>query len=43
LILELDQHLVDWLPELADRQVLRTPTTELGDTVPARRAIDVLA
>lgn len=37
--LELDQSLVDWLPELADRQVLRVPTAELDDTVPARRAI----
>jgi CubicO group peptidase (beta-lactamase class C family) len=37
--LELDQPLVDWLPELADRQVLRGPTAELDDTVPARRAI----
>jgi CubicO group peptidase (beta-lactamase class C family) len=37
--LGLDQSLVDWLPELADRQVLRSPTAELGDTVPARRAI----
>ena len=37
--LELDQSLVDWLPELADRRVLRSPTAELDDTVPARRAI----
>jgi CubicO group peptidase (beta-lactamase class C family) len=37
--LELDQSLVDWLPELADRQVLSGPTAELDDTVPARRAI----
>jgi CubicO group peptidase (beta-lactamase class C family) len=37
--LGLDQSLVDWLPELADRQVLRAPTAELDDTVPARRAI----
>ena len=37
--LELDRCLVDWLPELADRQVLRDPTAELSDTVPARRAI----
>ncbi len=37
--LELDQSLVDWLPELADRQVLRNPAAELDDTVPARRAI----
>jgi len=37
--LELDQSLVDWLPELADRRVLRGPTAELDDTVPARRPI----
>jgi CubicO group peptidase (beta-lactamase class C family) len=37
--LELDQSLLDWLPELANRQVLRDPTAELDDTVPARRAI----
>jgi CubicO group peptidase (beta-lactamase class C family) len=37
--LELDQSLVEWLPEVADRQVLRDPTAELDDTVPARRAI----
>ncbi len=37
--LELDQSLVDWLPELADRQVLRVPMAELDETVPARRAI----
>ncbi len=34
-----DQSLVDWLPELADRQVLRSPKAELDDIVPARRAI----
>jgi CubicO group peptidase (beta-lactamase class C family) len=37
--LGLDQSLVDWLPELADRQVLRDPAAELGDTGPARRPI----
>src|SRR5262245_65482092 len=37
--LELDDSLVDWLPELADRQVLRDPAAELDDIVPARRAI----
>lgn len=37
--LELDQSLADWLPELADRQVLRSPAAELADTVPACRAI----
>ena len=37
--LELDQSLADWLPELADRQVLRRPVAESHDTVPGRRAI----
>ncbi|HXL92739.1 MAG TPA: serine hydrolase domain-containing protein [Streptosporangiaceae bacterium] len=37
--LKLNQSLVDWLPELADRQVLRSPAAELEDTMPARRAI----
>jgi CubicO group peptidase (beta-lactamase class C family) len=37
--LELDQSLMDWLPELADRQVLSCPMAELGDTTPASRAI----
>jgi CubicO group peptidase (beta-lactamase class C family) len=37
--LEFDKSLVEWLPELADRQVLRTPTAALDDTVPVRRAI----
>ena len=37
--LELDQSLAEWLPELAARQVLRTPTAALDDTVPARREI----
>ena len=37
--LELDQSLTDWLPELADRQVLRDPAAELDDAVPACRAI----
>jgi CubicO group peptidase (beta-lactamase class C family) len=30
---------MDWMPELADRQVLRDPAAELGDTMPARRPI----
>lgn len=30
-----------WLPELADRQVLRTPTANLDDTVPAQDSITV--
>ncbi|HEY2507380.1 MAG TPA: serine hydrolase domain-containing protein [Streptosporangiaceae bacterium] len=37
--LGLDQSVADWLPELADRQVLRHPAAELDDTEPARRAI----
>lgn len=39
--LDLDQSLVGWLPEFADRQVLRTPAAALDDTVPADRAITV--
>jgi CubicO group peptidase (beta-lactamase class C family) len=39
--LGLDQSLVGWLPELADRQVLRDPAADLGDTGPARRPITV--
>ncbi len=30
-----------WLPELANRKVLRTPASELDDVVPARRPITV--
>lgn len=37
----LDRNILDWLPELADRRVLRSPTTEIDDTVPARRQITV--
>ncbi|HVX42301.1 MAG TPA: serine hydrolase domain-containing protein [Mycobacteriales bacterium] len=37
--LELDGNIVPWLPELADRPVLRTPTSALDDTVPSVRAI----
>jgi CubicO group peptidase (beta-lactamase class C family) len=37
--LGLDRSVVDWLPELADRRVLRRPTADLDDTVPARRPI----
>jgi CubicO group peptidase (beta-lactamase class C family) len=37
--LGLDQSLEEWLPELADRQVLSRPTAALDDTVPSRRAI----
>jgi CubicO group peptidase (beta-lactamase class C family) len=38
-LLGLHQSLTDWLPELADRQVLRDPAAELDDTGPAIRAI----
>jgi CubicO group peptidase (beta-lactamase class C family) len=37
--LGLDQSLDDWLPELANRRVLLSPTATLDDTVPARRAV----
>lgn len=35
----LDQSVETWLPELADRRVLTSPTAPLGDTVPAHRPI----
>ena len=37
--LALDDGLTDWLPELAGRQVLRTPASALDETEPARREI----
>ena len=37
--LTLDEPVERWLPELADRQVLRRPTAELADTTPAVRPI----
>jgi CubicO group peptidase (beta-lactamase class C family) len=37
----LDDPVDRWLPELADRRVLRDPTGPLEDTVPAERAITV--
>ena len=37
--LALDDSVVGWLPELADRRVLRNPTAALEDTEPARRDI----
>jgi CubicO group peptidase (beta-lactamase class C family) len=37
--LALDQSLDEWLPELANRRVLSSPTAALDDTVPARRTI----
>ncbi|MEV4113104.1 serine hydrolase domain-containing protein [Nonomuraea sp. NPDC049695] len=39
--LRLDDPVDPWLPELADRQVLRRPDGPLDDTVPARRPITV--
>ena len=38
-VLRLDDPVDDVLPELADRNVLRTPTSALDDTVPAHRSI----
>jgi CubicO group peptidase (beta-lactamase class C family) len=37
----LDDPVTRWLPELADRRVLRRPDADLSDTVPARREITV--
>jgi CubicO group peptidase (beta-lactamase class C family) len=39
--LRLDDPVDEWLPELADRQVLKRPDGPLDDTVPARRPITV--
>jgi CubicO group peptidase (beta-lactamase class C family) len=39
--LRLDDPVDEFLPELADRRVLRTIASELDDTVPAKRAITV--
>ncbi|MER7154855.1 serine hydrolase domain-containing protein [Streptomyces lydicus] len=39
--LRLDDPIDRWLPELADRQVLKRPDGPLDDTVPARRPITV--
>ncbi|MFI6318882.1 serine hydrolase domain-containing protein [Nonomuraea sp. NPDC050556] len=39
--LRLDDPVDAWLPELADRQVLKRPDGPLDDTVPARRPITV--
>ncbi len=39
--LRLDDPVDDWLPELANRQVLRTIESHLDDTVPSRRPITV--
>ena len=40
-LLKIDDPVDRWLPELADRQVLRRPDGPLDDTVPARRPITV--
>jgi CubicO group peptidase (beta-lactamase class C family) len=37
----LDDSIERWLPELSDRRVLRSLSSQLDDTVPARRAITV--
>jgi CubicO group peptidase (beta-lactamase class C family) len=39
--LGLDQPIEEWVPELADRRVLTSPTAELGDTVAAEHPITV--
>jgi CubicO group peptidase (beta-lactamase class C family) len=39
--LRLDESIDAWLPELADRRVLRSIASPLDDTVPARRSITV--
>ncbi|WP_346116354.1 serine hydrolase domain-containing protein [Nonomuraea roseola] len=39
--LRLDDPVDQWLPELADRQVLKRPDGPLNDTVPAQRPITV--
>ena len=40
-LLELDDQIAEWMPELADRRVLRSPDGALDDTVPAEREITV--
>ncbi|MEO8392148.1 MAG: serine hydrolase domain-containing protein [Chloroflexota bacterium] len=37
--LRLDESIDDWLPELANRRVLKSLASEIDDTVPANRAI----
>jgi CubicO group peptidase (beta-lactamase class C family) len=39
--LRLDDPVDPWLPELADRRVLRAPDADVGDTVPASRPISL--
>ncbi|MFI6316746.1 serine hydrolase domain-containing protein [Nonomuraea sp. NPDC050556] len=40
-LMRLDDPVQQWLPELADRQVLKRPDSQLNDTVPAQRPITV--
>jgi CubicO group peptidase (beta-lactamase class C family) len=40
-LLRLDDEIAEWIPELADRRVLRSPDAALDDTVPAEREITV--
>ncbi|HEY4130484.1 MAG TPA: serine hydrolase domain-containing protein, partial [Gemmatimonadaceae bacterium] len=40
-VLRLDDPIDRWLPELADRKVLKTPDAALDDVVPAKRPITV--
>jgi CubicO group peptidase (beta-lactamase class C family) len=39
--LRLDEPIDPWLPELANRRVLKSIASQIDDTVPARRAITV--
>lgn len=39
--IDLERDITEWLPELADRRVLRSPTAEIDDTVPADRQITI--
>jgi CubicO group peptidase (beta-lactamase class C family) len=40
-ILALDDHVEKWLPEMAERRVLRSPDSPLDDTAPAHRPVTV--
>ncbi|MHA7984400.1 serine hydrolase domain-containing protein [Rathayibacter sp. CAU 1779] len=40
-LIDLDDEITEWMPELADRRVLRSPHAALDDTVPADREITV--
>ena len=39
--IRLDESIEGWLPELANRRVLKSLSSQLDDTIPARRAITV--